>query len=103
MALEKDFDNNNENIVEWLSGEHYITVSFTDRKMINRIKKLYSERKEDFKYFYENNDGSICAKLPKKWLKLNAGSKNGRVMTEEQKEAARIRLQKAREKMNTKK
>lgn len=103
MAIEKDFDNNNENAVEWLSGEHYITVSFTDRKMINRIKKLYSERKEDFKYFHENIDGSICAKLPKKWFKLNAGSKNGRVMTEEQKEAARIRLQKAREKMNTKK
>lgn len=32
MAIEKDFDNNNENAVEWLSGEHYITVSFTDRK-----------------------------------------------------------------------
>lgn len=102
MAVEKDFINNNENAIEYLSGEHYITVSFTDRKMINRVKKLYSERKECFKYLKENTDGSICAKLPKKWLKLNAGSKEGRVMTDEQKEAVRIRLQQAREKIKKK-
>ena len=102
MAVEKDFINNNENAIEYLSGEHYITVSFTDRKMINRVKKLYSERKDDFKYLKENMDGSICAKLPKKWLKLNAGSKEGRVMTDEQKKAVRIRLQQAREKIKKK-
>lgn len=102
MAVEKDFINNNENAIEYLSGEHYITVSFTDRKMINRVKKLYSERKDNFKYLKENMDGSICAKLPKKWLKLNAGSKEGRVMTDEQKEAVRIRLQQAREKIKNK-
>ena len=102
MAVEKDFINNNENAIEYLSGEHYITVSFTDRKMINRVKKLYSERKDDFKYLKENMDGSICAKLPKKWLKLNAGSKECRVMTDEQKEAVRIRLQQAREKIKKK-
>lgn len=98
MAVEKDFDHNNENCVEYLTGSHYITVTFTDRKMINRVKKLYSERGDEFKYLTENKDGSICAKLPKRWLKLNAGSKEGRTMTEEQKEAARLRLQKMREK-----
>lgn len=40
MAVEKDFDNNNENCIEWLTGEHYTVVTFTDRKMINRIKKF---------------------------------------------------------------
>lgn len=94
----KNFDNNNENCVEFLSGEKYMVVTFTNRKHINRIKKLYEERKDDFKYLIENKDGSICAKLPLKWLKINPGSQNGRVMTEEQKEAARIRLQQAREK-----
>ena len=62
---------------------------------------MYEERKEDFKYFKENKDGSICAKLPIKWLKLNPGSKEGRSMTEEQKEAARIRLSEARKKINS--
>ena len=100
--MEKDFDNNNENCIEFLSGERSAVVSFTNRKHINRIKKLYEERKDDFKYFHENTDGSICAKLPLKWIKINSGSKNRRVMTEEQKEAARIRLANARKKIGKK-
>ena len=101
--MEKDFDNNNENCIEFLSGERSAVVSFTNKKHINRIKKLYEERKDDFKYFHENTDGSICAKLPLKWIKINPGSKNGRVMTEEQKEAARIRLANARNKIGNNK
>ncbi len=93
---------NTENMIEFISGTRTATVTFTNKKHINRIKKLYEEHKEDFKYFYENSDGSICAKFPLKWIRINAGSKSGRVMTEEQKEAARIRLQAAREKMGKK-
>ena len=93
---------NTENVLEFISGTRTATVTFTNQKHINRIKKLYEERKDDFKYFIENPDGSICAKLPLKWIKINAGSKEGRVMTEEQKEAARIRLENARKKMGKK-
>lgn len=96
-------ERNTENVLEFISGTRTATVSFTNKKHINRIKKLYEERKDDFKYFVENPDGSVCAKLPLKWIKINPGSKNGRVMTEEQKEAARIRLQKARENKNNNK
>lgn len=91
---------NIENVLEFISGTRTATVTFTNQKHINRIKKLYEERKDDFKYFKENTDGSVCAKIPLKWIKINAGSKTGRVMTEEQKEAARIRLQKVRENKN---
>ena len=93
---------NSENMIEFISGTRTATVTFTNKKHINRIKKLYEERKDDFKYFVENPDGSVCAKLPLKWIKINAGSKEGRVMTEEQKEAARIRLANARKKMGKK-
>ena len=95
-------ERNTENVLEFISGTRTATVTFTNQKHINRIKKLYEERKDDFKYFIENPDGSICAKLPLKWIKINAGSKEGRVMTEEQKEAARIRLANARKKMDKK-
>ena len=91
---------NMEHMIEFISGTRTATVTFTNQKHINRIKKIYEERKDDFKYFKENTDGSVCAKIPLKWIKINAGSKTGRVMTEEQKEAARIRLQKARENKN---
>ena len=89
-----------ENVIDFITGERTATVTFTNRKHINRIKNIYSERKDDFKYFRENPDGSVCAKLPLKWIKISPGSKEGRIMTEEQKEAARIRLQNARNKMN---
>ena len=92
-------ERNMENVLEFISGARTVTVSFTNQKHINRIKKLYEERKDDFKYFHENTDGSICAKIPLKWVKLNPGSKTGRVMTEEQKEAARVRLANARNKI----
>lgn len=101
MAVEKDFDNNNENSIEWITGERYAVVTFTDRKMINRVKKIYEERSDEFKYLHENPDGSICAKLPKKWIRCNPGSiqdpnKPKKEMSEEQKAKLMAGLQKYR-------
>lgn len=98
---------NNENMIEFLSGQRTATVTFTNVKHINRMKKLYEERKDEFKYFVENKDGSICAKIPLKWIKVNAGSLPGtgkkREMTEEQKNALRQRLAEGRAKAAKKK
>lgn len=98
---------NNENMVEFLSGARTATVTFTNRKHISRIKQLYEERGDEFKYYVENRDGSVCAKIPLKWIKVNAGSKPGtrakREMTEEQKEALRERLAAGRAKAQKKK
>ena len=95
--MEKDFDNNNENCIEFLSGEHYAVATFTNRKHINRIKNIYTDRKDEFKYLKENKDGSICVKFPLKWVKINPGAipdpnKPKRVMSEEQKEKMRQSL-----------
>ena len=62
--MERDFETNNENAIEFLTREKYAVVSFTSPRHINKVKKLYEERREDFKYLKENKDGSICAKLP---------------------------------------
>ena len=93
---------NSENMIEFISGTRTATVTFTNQKHINRIKKLYEERKDDFKYFVENPDGSICAKLPLKWIKINPGSKPDpnkpkKQMSEEQKAKLLAGLQKYRE------
>ena len=93
---------NTENMIEFISGTRTATVTFTNKKHINRIKKLYEERKHDFKYFVENPDGSICAKLPLKWIKINPGSKPDpnkpkKQMSEEQKAKLLAGLQKYRE------
>lgn len=98
---------NNENMIEFISGTRTATVSFTNQKHINRMKKLYEERKDEFKYFKENEDGSVCAKIPLKWIKVNAGALPGtgkkREMTEEQKEELRQRLAAGRAKSAGKK
>lgn len=56
MAVERNFDKNNENCVEFLTGEHYAVCTYTNPKHKNRIRKLYEERGDEFKYFYENKD-----------------------------------------------
>lgn len=93
---------NNENMIEFISGTRTATVTFTNRKHIGRITRIYEERGDEFKYFHVNKDGSVCAKIPLKWIKINPGSVPGtrakREMTEEQKEALRERLAAARAK-----
>lgn len=64
-----------ENMIEFISGQRTATITFSNQKHINKIKKVYSERSEEFKYYKENKDGSICAKIPLKWVKINPGSK----------------------------
>ena len=95
-------ERNTENVLEFISGTRTATVTFTNQKHINRIKKLYEERKDEFKDFVENDDGSICAKLPLKWFKINPGAKPDpnkpkKQMSEEQKEKLLAGLQKYRE------
>jgi hypothetical protein len=87
---------NTENMIEFLAGARTATVTFTNQKHINKIKKIYAERSSEFGYFIVNDDGSVCAKIPLKWVKINPGSVPGtrakREMTEEQKEVLRQRL-----------
>lgn len=85
--------NNNENVIEFLNNQHTITVSFCMQKWINKIKKLNESYPDDVKILAENDDGSICAKLPIKYLKISAPKK----VSEEQRQAASERFKKLRE------
>ena len=98
---------NTENMIEFIAGAKTATVTFTNQKHINRIKAIYKDRSDEFRYFVENDDGSVCAKIPLRWVKLNPGSAPGsrpkREMTEEQKEELRNRLAAGRAKRGKKK
>lgn len=54
---------NKENCIEWLTGDDTITVSLTQRRYVNRVKKL-AEQHETVSIEAENADGSIVAHLP---------------------------------------
>lgn len=64
-----------ENMIEFITGDKFTTVTFSNRKHITRVKKIYKERSEEFLYYHENPDGSLCARFPLSWIKINPGSK----------------------------
>lgn len=81
-----------ENNIEFLTGQKTVTCSFTAMKYVNKAKKLYKKQPEDFEYFMENPDGSVCCKMDAKYLKLSAP----RQMSDEQREASARRLAEVR-------
>lgn len=87
------FVNNNENCVEFLSNQKTMTVSFCSQKWIAKIKKLSQSNPNDVEIIAENKDGSICAKLPIKYLKISAPRK----VSDEQRQKASERFKKLRE------
>ena len=88
-----NFANNNENCIEFLNNQHSITVSFCMQKWINKVKKLKEEHPNDVKILAENEDGSICARLPINYLKISAPRK----VSDEQRQRASERFKKLRE------
>ena len=63
-------EQNNENCIEWISGQHNIVCSISQQKYISKIKKLAEKYPKKVKIKF-NKDGTICAKLPLKALKLS--------------------------------
>ena len=89
---------NTENMIEWQTNARTTTVTFTNPKHIRKIKELYEEHAEDFRYFKLNKDGSVCAKIPLKWIRISSGRTGSkREMTDEQKKELAERLKKGRE------
>lgn len=84
------FENNTENVVEFLNGQKTCSVTFNSRKYINKIKRLYQSNADDFLNYIENDDGSVFAKIPLSWLKISPPRK----YTDEQREQLKIRLNK---------
>ncbi len=62
---------NNENCIEWLTGQHTITATISQGKYISKIRTLAEKHPKKVKILRENEDGTILAKLPLKALKLS--------------------------------
>ena len=83
-----------ENNIEWYTGDKTVTLSFSQKKYVNKIKK-YAEKNSDVKIMAENEDGSICAHIPLSWIKISP-PRQGREYTEEEKAAIGERFKAAR-------
>lgn len=88
------WEENKENVIEWLTGQHTITCTFNQTKYVNKIKSLAKKHPDKVKILAENSDGSICAKLPIKSLKLSIIE---RELSEEDKQIRAERMRKLKE------
>ena len=59
-----------ENSIEWYTGEKTCTVSFSQQKYVNRIKRMAETHGELVEIVAENPDGSITAHIPLRALHL---------------------------------
>lgn len=82
-------ENMNENCIEFLKNSSVATVTFSQGKYISKIRKLAEKFPDDCQITYENEDGSIVAHIPVKWIKINNPQ---RVMTEEERKRASERF-----------
>lgn len=60
-----------ENVIEWITGDDWIACTFTQKKYINKVRKLSVKYPQFVPVFIENEDGSIFCHLPLKSLKLS--------------------------------
>ncbi len=81
-----------ENVIEFLLNQKVMAVTLTQRKLANRVKEYAERYPEEVRIVKENSDGSIFAKMPTRYLRIVRPSE-GRVFTEEEKEASRKRLE----------
>lgn len=90
--VEKDFKNydyDNENVIEFIKNCDTITATFSQGRWISKIKKLAQKYPEEVKIVTENKSGSIVAHFPVSYLHI---SNSKREMSDEQRNAAAERL-----------
>lgn len=86
-----------ENVIEWIENGKTATVTLSQKRHITKIKKLAAECPEDVKIVAENADGSICAHMPVKYIKIG----RPRAMSDENKEKAKQRIMEYRLKLES--
>lgn len=65
-----------ENSIEWLTGQDTISCTLSQKRLINKVRKLAKKYPDMVQIIAENEDGSIFAHLPLKALKLNIITRN---------------------------
>lgn len=80
----------NENVIEFLRNQDVATVTFCQPRFVNKVKALAIDYPEEVKITAENEDGSLVAHVPTRWICLKAP----RQLTEEERQALSDRAKK---------
>lgn len=87
-----------ETTTNYMYGDETFTMSSSESKWINRIKKYSEQYPNDVKITYINEDGSIMAEINKKWFKISPPRK----VSDKQRELASQRFKALRNKQKNK-
>ena len=85
-----------ENVIEWVRNSKTVTVYFSQKRYITKIKRLAEKHPDQVQIVVENKDGSIVAHLPLTAVHLSIVKR--KELTEEQRAAAIERMKLARAK-----
>lgn len=83
---------NTENVIEWLRDQEQATLTLTQPRTITSVKRLADKHPDKCRIVSENEDGSICAHVPARWITVRPP----RQLSEETKRMMTERLQKNR-------
>lgn len=84
------FNTSRDNTVEWYTGQTRVTVTMSQRKWVNKIKRLAAKNPDEVEISINNQDGSIVAHLPLSYIKISPPKR----VSAEQKERMRQQAQK---------
>jgi hypothetical protein len=59
-----------ETVFDHLSGEETFTITAEEKWSINLITRLKEKHPDDVKILFTNEDGSLLAQIPYKWVKI---------------------------------
>ena len=65
-----------ENCFEFLKGQKTCTATLSERRLINKMKKLSNNFPEYFEIVTENLDGSIVVHFPSKLISIRSPKKH---------------------------
>ena len=79
-----------ENCIEWVTGDKQATLSITNPKHVNLLRRFIEKGEKEIEIVAENPDGSICAHIPVSWISIRKPVKLN--LTAEQREERRRRF-----------
>lgn len=85
-----------ETATNYMYEDETFTMSSSESKWINKIKKYSEKYPNDVKITYINEDGSIMAEINKKWFKISPPRK----VSDKQRELASQRFKALRKQEN---
>lgn len=66
----RNYEFDNENVLEWITGDKTATVTLSQKRLISRVEKLAQEHPEEVQIVHRNRT-SIVAHIPAAYIKLN--------------------------------